>query len=98
MDSAVRKKPSITTKSTSYYGGLDDDTVLVELNKAKVRISDEVGSFCSLVDISRKTYGTWQTQFAQPDFVTYLHTLNCSFHDSDRDIIHSMLISAFLHQ
>lgn len=94
MDSMMIQPTVSELRVPMFWDGLDDDKVLKELNKAKVRVGD-ASSFCSLIDVSRKTYHTWQNQFAQPDFVTFLHMLNCSVHDSDREVICSMLENAF---
>lgn len=95
MDSLFPPQQLPITRGVRLALRLNERQVLEELNKAKVRVSDDAGSFCSLIDVSRKTYNTWQNQLAQPDFVTFMHMLNCSFHDNDRSAIESMLLAAF---
>jgi DNA-binding transcriptional regulator YiaG len=78
-----------TASQTSY-----EELVMEEVNKARMRLADEVGTFCSLIDVSCKTYHTWQSQFAKPDFITYMHILNCTFDDSVRDAIRPLILEA----
>lgn len=90
---AERQSQTMTVHS-SFPVGSYDTLVFDELNKARVRIANEVGSFCSLVNISRKTYSTWQNQYAHPDFITFIHVLNCSFPDDVRTSIRNAILEA----
>lgn len=69
-----------------------EELVMEEVNKARVRLADEVGTFCSLIDVSCKTYHTWQNQFAKPDFITFMHILNCTFDDDVQESVRPLLL------